>query len=146
MPAAAIVSKFASDTVAGIIESVADRQNNYRLRTNGIKMGAKALFDCFTKIELAFPKNDIVSLLSNPSEFINLVSSKSKALEIQMIVISLDLMYIWYYQPCAQHAFLTELKRMKPEQRLVFVKFQHSLSQYQEVSRLFLGGMLGQNF
>ena len=34
MPAAAIVSKFASDTVAGVIESVADRRNNYRLRTS----------------------------------------------------------------------------------------------------------------
>jgi len=121
VPAAAIVSKFASDTVAGVIESVADRQNNYRLRTSDFKMGVKGLFDCFTKLELAFPKNDILSLLSNPSEFINMISMKSKAMEIQCIVISLDLMYIWYYQPCARYAFMSEL-------------------------RLFLDGMLGQKF
>lgn len=109
-------------------------------------MGVKGLFDCFTKLELAFPKNDILSLLSNPSEFINMISMKSKAMEIQCIVISLDLMYIWYYQPCARHAFMSELRKMSAEERLVFVRFQQTLSQYQEVSRLFLDGMLGQKF
>lgn len=146
VPAAAIVSKFASDTVAGVIESIADRQNNYRLRTSDFKMGVKGLFDCFTKLELEFPKNDILSLLSNPSEFINMISMKSKAMEIQCIVISLDLMYIWYYQPCARYAFMSELRKMSAEERLVFVRFQQTLSQYQEVSRLFLDGMLGQKF
>lgn len=119
VPAAAIVSKFASDTVAGVIESVADRRNNYRLRTSDFRMSAKALFSCFERMELAFPKNDILSLMSRPADFIRVISERSKSMEIECIVISLDLMYIWYYQPCAQHAFLTELKRMSAEERLV---------------------------
>lgn len=146
VPAAAIVSKFASDTVAGVIESVADRRNNYRLRTSDFRMSTKALFSCFECMELAFPKKDILSLMSRPADFIRVISERSKSMEIECIVISLDLMYIWYYQPCAQHAFLTELKRMSAEERLVFVRFQKSLTEYKEVSRLFLSGMLGSNF
>ena len=146
VPAAAIVSKFASDTVAGVIESVADRRNNYRLRTSDFRMSTKALFSCFERMELAFPKEDILSLMSRPADFIRVISERSKSMEIECIVISLDLMYIWYYQPCAQHAFLTELKRMSAEERLGFVRFQKSLTEYKEVSRLFLSGMLGSNF
>ena len=125
---------------------MADRRNNYRLRTSDFRMSAKALFSCFERMELAFPKNDILSLMSRPADFIRVISERSKSMEIECIVISLDLMYIWYYQPCAQHAFLTELKRMSAEERLVFVRFQKSLTEYKEVSRLFLSGMLGSNF
>lgn len=57
--------------------------------------------------------------MSRPADFIRVISERSKSMEIECIVISLDLMYIWYYQPCAQHAFLTELKRMSAEERLV---------------------------
>lgn len=146
VPAAAIVSKFASDTVAGIIESVADRRNNNRLRTTDFRMAVKALFGCFEKLELAFPKKNIFDLLATPHEFIKLIGETNKKSEIECIVISLDLMYIWYYQPCAQHAFFTELKKMSPEERLVFVRFQKTLTEYNEVSRLFLSGMLGSNF
>ena len=35
---------------------------------------------------------------------------------------------------------------MTREERVVFVCFQQTLSQYQEVSQLFLDGMLGQKF
>lgn len=35
---------------------------------------------------------------------------------------------------------------MSAEERLVFVRFQKSLTEYKEVSRLFLSGMLGSNF
>ena len=146
VPAAAIVSKFASDTVAGVIESVADRRNNNRLRTNDFKISSRALFDCFARLEISFPKKDILELLSRPSEFIKVISARSTAAEIECIVISLDLMYIWYYQPCARAAFLTELKSMTSEERLVFIRFQQTLTEYKEVSRLFLSGMLGSSF
>lgn len=146
VPAAAIVSKFASDTVAGVIESVADRRNNNRLRTTDFKIASRALFDCFARLELAFPKKDILDLLSRPSEFIKVISERSTASEIECIVIPLDLMYIWYYQPCAQDAFLRELRAMSPEERLVFIRFQQTLTEYKEVSRLFLSGMLGPSF
>ena len=78
------MSKFASDTVAGVIESVADRRNNYRLRTSDFRMSAKALFSCFERMELAFPKNDILSLMSRPADFIRVISERSKSMEIRM--------------------------------------------------------------
>ncbi len=146
VPAAAIVSKLASDTVAGVIESFADRRNNYRLRTIDLSMGAKSLFDSYTRLELSFPKKNILSSLKDPQEFIQLLSKKAPSIEIECIVISLDLLYIWFYQPCAQHAFMTMMKSMTQEERLVFVRYQSVLSDYKEVSRLFLSGLLGQNF
>lgn len=146
VPAAAIVSKFASDTVAGVIESFADRRNNYRLRTSDFSMAVSSLFSCFTHLELSFPEKDILQLMKKPSEFVQMLSAKAPSLEIECFIISLDLMYMWYYQPCARQAFLTQLKRMTPEERLIYVRFQRLLSEYKEVSRLFLSGMLGNNF
>ena len=67
IPAAAIVSKFASDTVAGIIESVADRRNNYRLRGWDYQTKLRHLFDCYTRLELAFPDKDMLAL-SGPAQ------------------------------------------------------------------------------
>lgn len=146
VPAAAIVSKFASDTVAGVIESVADRRNNYRLRTSDFSMGVRSLFNCFTSLELTFPEKDILEMMKKPTEFIRMLSAKAPTLEIESFIISLDLMYMWYYQPCARQAFLTQLKKMSAEERLIYVRFQELLSEYKEVSRLFLSGMLGNNF
>lgn len=146
VPAAAIVSKFASDTVAGVIESIADRRNNYRLRTSDFSMGVRSLFSCFTHLELSFPEKDILELMRKPASFVRMVAAKAPSLEIESFIISLDLMYMWYYQPCARQAFLTQLKKMTPEERLVYVRFQTLLSEYKEVSRLFLSGMLGNNF
>lgn len=146
VPAAAIVSKFASDTVAGIIESFADKRNNFRLRTSDFSQGTKELFTCFTHIELAFPKRNILELMSKPLEFVQLLARKAPTMELETIITSLDLMYMWYYQPCAQQVFMERLKKMTAEERLIYVRFQGALYDYKEVSRLFLSGMLGSNF
>lgn len=146
VPAAAIVSKFASDTVAGIIESTADRRNNGRLRRWDYKSQISRLFDCYTQLEVAFPKKNVLEALLNPKDFIRLTGEQARKLEIKSILISLDLMYFWYYLPCAQEVLIDCIKHMSHEERLVFVRFQSVLTDYQEVSKLFLDGMLGDDF
>ena len=147
IPAAAIISKFASDTVAGFIESVADRRNNYRLRSWDYQTKLKQLFDCYTRLELAFPDRDMLSLLAQPREFIQFTKqSQARALQVESIVNALDLMYFWYYQPCAQQTLLTKLRGMTKEERIVLARFQSILLNVQEVCQLFVDGMLGLNF
>ena len=147
IPAAAIVSKFASDTVAGIIESVADRRNNYRLRGWDYQTKLRHLFDCYTRLELAFPDKDMLALLAQPREFIRFTSQeKARALQVESIINALDLMYFWYYQPCAQQTLVALLRGMTREERVVLARFQSILLNVQEVCQLFVDGMLGLNF
>ena len=147
IPAAAIVSKFASDTVAGFIEAVADRRNNYRLRTWDYQSKLKYLFDCYTRLELAFPDKDMLSLLAQPREFIRFTKAEeARALQVESIINALDLMYFWYYQPCAQQTLLALLRSMTREERVVLARFQSILLNVQEVCQLFVDGMLGMNF
>ncbi|WP_418765123.1 hypothetical protein [Mailhella sp.] len=147
IPAAAIVSKFASDTVAGVIESMADRRNNYRLRGWDYRTKLKHLFDCYTRLELAFPDKDMLALLAQPREFIRFTSQgTARALQVESIVNALDLMYFWYYQPCAQQTLIAMLKDMTREERVVLARFQSILINVQEVCQLFVDGMLGTNF
>lgn len=76
-PGAAIISKTASDTVAAIIEGLADWRNNRRLRYWDYETKLQRLFDCYAKLELAFPDQDILSLLSRPEEFTRLTSTEA---------------------------------------------------------------------
>lgn len=147
IPAAAIVSKFASDTVAGVIESTADKRNNYRLRRWDYRTKLRHLFDCYTRLELAFPDRDMLALLAQPREFIRFTSrEEARALQVESIINALDLMYFWYYQPCAQQTLLRTLKGMTSEERVVLARFQSILLNVQEVCQLFVDGMLGANF
>ena len=146
IPAAAIVSKFASDTVAGIIESVADRRNNYRLRKWDYRTKLRHMFDCFTRLELAFPDKDMLALLAQPREFVRFTEKDAKALQMESFITALDLMYFWYYQPCAQQTLHASLRDMTREERTVLARFQSILLNVQEVCQLFVDGMLGSNF
>jgi len=146
IPAAAIVSKFASDTVAGIIESVADRRNNYRLRKWDYRTKLRHMFDCYTRLELAFPDKDMLSLLAQPREFARFMEKDAKALQVESFITALDLMYFWYYQPCSQQTLQVMLRDMTKEERMVLARFQSILLNVQEVCQLFVDGMLGVNF
>ena len=146
IPAAAIVSKFASDTVAGIIESVADRRNNYRLRKWDYRTKLRHMFDCYTRLELAFPDKDMLSLLAQPREFARVMEKDAKALQVESFITALDLMYFWYYQPCSQQTLQVMLRDMTKEERMVLARFQSILLNVQEVCQLFVDGMLGVNF
>ncbi len=145
-PGAAIISKTASDTVAAIIEGLADWRNNHRLRYWDYDTKLQRLFDCYAKLELAFPDRDILSLLSRPEEFIRLTSAEAKSLQVESIINALDLMYFWLYQPCAQQTLTSILRTMTREERVIVARSQGVLTRVREVSQLFVDGLLGRNF
>ncbi len=145
-PGAAIISKTASDTVAAIIEGVADWRNNHRLRYWDYNTKLQRLFDCYAKLELAFPDRDILSLLARPEEFIRLTSEEAHPLQVESIINALDLMYFWLYQPCAQQTLTSILRTMTREERVIVARSQGVLSRVREVSQLFVDGLLGRNF
>lgn len=118
-PGAAIISKTASDTVAAIIEGLADWRNNRRLRYWDYETKLQRLFDCYAKLELAFPDQDILSLLSRPEEFTRLTSTEARSLQVESIINALDLMYFWLYQPCAQQTLTSILRTMTREERVI---------------------------
>ena len=145
-PGAAIISKTASDTVAAIIEGLADWRNNRQLRYWDYETKLQRLFDCYAKLELAFPDQDILSLLSRPEEFTRLTSTEARSLQVESIINALDLMYFWLYQPCAQQTLTSILRTMTREERVIVARSQGILSRVREVSQLFVDGLLGRNF
>ena len=145
-PGAAIISKAASDTVAVLIEGFADGHTNRRLRYWDYKTKLEHFFNCYSRMELAFPDQDMLSLLSRPQEFIRLLSGDHKNMVTASIVNALDLMYFWLYLPYAQQTLLSMLRTLSREERVILARSQHVLVRVREVSQLFVDGLLGHNF
>lgn len=104
------------------------------MRRTEYKEEINQLFECFTKLELAFPKKNVMKLLSNPVEFNAKAAETKKKLGVETIIISLDLMYFWFYKPCAQQTLISQLRQMTQEEREVFYRFQTVLNDHRKVS------------
>ncbi len=143
---AAIISKVASDTVAGLIEGFADRRTNHRLRLWDYRTKIAHLFDCYSRMELAFPDLDMLSLLSRPKDFIRILSAEQRDMAAAAAINALDLMYFWMYQPYAQQTLVSLLRSMTREERVILARSQHVLVRIREVSRLIVDGFLGADF
>lgn len=145
-PWAAVISKFASDCVAGVIEGLVDRAQAVRLRLWDYKGKLNQLFDTFQQLELLFPQEDVLALLESPKQFMLTMSYEHKGLENIIIVNSLDLLYFWMYQPRAPMVLAGYLRDMSVEERKVFLLSQYVLLREREISQLFLDGLVGKNF
>lgn len=143
---AAITSKGASDTVAGLIEGFADARNNRRLRYWDYKTKLARFFDNYAKLELRFSDVDILALLSRPRDFARLTAREAHPLYISNIINLLDLMYFWMYQPYARQTFLSLLRTMTREERIILARSQLMLGRVREVSQLFVDGLIGPSF
>ncbi|MDR3639901.1 MAG: hypothetical protein P4L39_01105 [Humidesulfovibrio sp.] len=145
-PWAAVISKLASDCVAGVIEGLVDRAQATRLRVWDYKGKLAQLFDTFQKLELRFPQEDVLALLESPKQFMLTMNYEDKGLENIIIVNALDLLYFWMYQPRARTVLAEYLKEMGVEERKVFLLSQYVLLREREISQLFLDGLVGKNF
>lgn len=145
-PGAAIISKAASDTVAGLIEGVADRNNNRRLRSWDYHTKLGRLFNCFTSMELAFPDTNMLIVLAKPRELIELMSAEHRSMLQALIINALDLMYLWMYQPHAQQTLVSAIRHMTQEERILLYRSQLILLEVRDVSQLFVDGLVGWNF
>jgi len=143
---AAIISKAASDCVAGVIEGLADRYQNIRIRIRDYRSKLEQLFSTYTQMEILFPESDVLEMLESPGELIFTIQKEAGALEDIFIINALDLLYFWMYQPRAQSALKTIMKTMSDEERAIFIRSQSVLERNREISQLFLDGIVGRNF
>lgn len=149
---ASITSKLASDTVAGIIEGLSDRSVNIQARLVDYHVKLDHLFNSFTRLELLLPEDDgVLPSLALAREG----SAKKKdapgesariALERDLIIDALDLMYFWFYLPRSRQVLRRLLGEMKREERDIFFRTQYILKREKEVTMLLIGGVLGPNF
>lgn len=143
---AAIISKAASDCVAGVIEGVADRYSNLAMRARDYSGKLKQVFDTFAKLELLFPEADVAEMLNSPEDFLKAVNMRSGELGKVTIVNALDLLYFWMYQPRARTALHIFLQGMSEEEKQILERSQLVLQQNLEVSRMFVDGLVGTKF
>ncbi|MHC1790067.1 hypothetical protein [Solidesulfovibrio sp.] len=145
-PFAAIVSKFASDCVAAVIEGLADRAKYMRMRLRDYRQKFKQLYDTYTRLELLYPSQDVAKLLETPKEFISSIGSQQGDLDKIVIVNALDCLYFWMYQPRARTVLARIMRSMTLEERRMFLLSQYVLLREREISRLFIEGLVGRKF
>ena len=143
---AAVISKLASDCVAGVIEGLADRENNMRQRLSDYKEKIVQTLAVHEKLEVFYPTLDMLGLMADPKSFVNTVGADRPELVNAVIVNSLDYLYFWMYQPRGRSALARVLKDMDAQTRQVFLLSQHVLARKREISQLFLDGLLGRSF
>jgi len=143
---AAVISKAASDCVAGVIEGLADRYENIRLRERDYAAKFRQLFDAYARLELLFPEKDVLAMLESPKEFIRTLSAEAADLERIIIINALDLLYFWMYQPRARSVLAARIRALSEEEKRIFVRSQCILQRQREISQLFLDGLIGRNF
>jgi len=143
---AAIISKFASDCVAAIIEGLADRQTNIRARLAAYKTKISQVFTVFSRLDLLFPEEDVLEMLQSPKIMMKTLNNEAQELETLTIVNALDLMYFWMYKPRARKALATILEGLSDEEWLIFYRSQLVLKRHKEISQIFVDGLVGKHF
>jgi hypothetical protein len=143
---AAIISKTASDTVAGVIEGTVDRFQNLKLRQRDMKKKFAHLFHTYARLEMLFPETEELRILENPETLFTSRNAEVKDLAVIIIIHSLDLFYFWMYQPRARMTILEMVSRLTPEEKTIFFQSQNLLVHEQHISRLFVDGILGRHF
>jgi hypothetical protein len=145
-PAAAVITKMASDTVAALIEGFADRQTNMRMRHWDYETKLARVFDTYARLELLFPETDVLSMLRRPNDFLRMLSEEANGMEVIVIINALDLMHFWLYMPRAQDKLRQLVRHMAQEERIILIRSQLVLVCEHEVSQLFVSGLVGRNF
>jgi hypothetical protein len=143
---AAVISKAASDMVAGIIEGTADRVKNIQIRAREYRKKLTALLDIYTQLELLFPESRTLEILDKPTEYQKRVHAEAQDLERIIMIHALDLLYFWLYQPRARSAFEQLLGTLNEEERHILITAQSTLLRKREISQMFIDGVLGQDF
>ncbi len=143
---AAIISKAASDVMAGIIEGTADRFQNIQIRFRDYRKKLSELLDIYAQLELLFPENPALSILENPKKFRARANAEVRDLEKIICIHALDLLYFWMYQPRSRSAFLQLLETLTEEERYIFLSSQFTLQRKKDISQMFIDGVLGHDF
>jgi hypothetical protein len=143
---AAVISKTASDFMAGIIEGLVDRYANIRLRLRDYRQKFKAILDEYAELELLYPDLQAFKILKAGSAEKKMAKEQAAELEHVIMLHALDLLYFWMYQPRSQSAFVKFLAALSEDERHILVSSQFTLQRHREISQLFIDGIFGTNF
>lgn len=143
---AAIISKFASDCVAAVIEGLADRQTNIQARLAAYRTKISQSFRVFSRLDLQFPEEDVLEILQSPKITLQTLNYEARDQEKLIIVNALDLMYFWMYQPRARKALSMIYQDMSDEEWLIYYRSQLVLKRHKEISQVLVDGLVGKYF
>lgn len=143
---AAIISKGASDLVAGFIEGMADRYHNIQMRRRDYRNRFSLMFNSYAELELLFPDAKVLEVLESPEKFMHSNHPGARDVERRIIVCALDLLYFWMYQPRARSALRALLKDLSSEEKQILLRSQFILLRQRTISLLLVDGILGRNF
>jgi hypothetical protein len=142
---AAVISKLASDTVAAVIEGLADRFDNLNQRARDYAEKLPQLLDALAGLELLYPEQNVPVATQTATRMPSSASSEARALEDIIIINVLDLMYFWMYQPRAQYMLREQLRLLPEEKRKILLQTQFILQRREDVIRLLQEGLLGRH-
>ncbi len=144
---AAVISKTASDTVACIIEGLADRSYNLRQRLNDYGEAISSYFQAVENLELLYPEDEAAQLLDHPKRLLrSLDERKAHGIIRGIFAGALDMLYFRFCQPRAQLAFIKLLDQLSPDQQEQLLYGQEILKREKEVTRLLADGFAGKTF
>jgi hypothetical protein len=143
---AAIISKTASDIVAGFIEGLADRHRNIKNRLRDFKGKFEQLFDIYAQLELLYPDVQTFAVLEHSDRLKDRASSEARDLEKIIMIHALDLLYFWMYQPRARTALQQFVHTLSEDERHILASSQFTLHRHREISQMFIDGILGSSF
>jgi hypothetical protein len=143
---AAIISKTASDIVAGFIEGLADRHRNIQVRLRDYKGKFEQLFDIYAQLELLYPDVQPFAVLQHSRQLERKPSIEARDLEKIIMVHALDLLYFWMYQPRARTALRRFVHALSEDERQILASSQFTLQRHREISQMFIDGILGAKF
>jgi hypothetical protein len=143
---AAIISKTASDIMAGVIEGTADRYKNIHIRFREYRKKISDLIGIYAQLELLFPEKRTLEIFEQPAKIQKKTNMEVRDLEKIICIHALDLLYFWMYQPRAISALRRLLHDITEEERHIFVSSQFTLQRQKEISQMFIDGVLGPDF
>ncbi len=143
---AAVISKAASDFVAGIIEGLSDRYSNIKSRFREYRKKLSGLFKVYAQLEVMYPETATREILDKSCRYAVRNNAEARDLEKIVMVHVLDMLYFWMYQPRAQTALLHLLNTISEEDRQLLVTSQFALDRNREISQMFIDGVLGKDF
>ena len=143
---AAIISKTASDFIAGFIEGTVDRHKNIRVRFREYKNKFRELLAIYVQLELLYPDVKTFKILEYSSNQKRKSNAEAYDMEKIIMIHALDLLYFWMYQPRSRSAFQQFLYTLTEDERYILVSSQFTLLRHREISQMFIDGILGSNF
>ncbi len=143
---AAVISKFSSDCVGGVVEAAADRARHLAARLAGFRTKLRELGSLVAEVELLTPEKKLGKLLAQHKLLSDIDGIRQNSLLNRFYINSLDMMYMWMYQPQAPPVLAKLLRQAAPEERRAFFAAQQLLTREKPIGKLLLDGALGGNF